>query len=111
MKKLNYGLALLGVLALTFSTVNIAEARHAGKLPHQPQTRYEIIQELPVNQQHEVFYIDDMIKHHKKGIKMSKKMLDKAERQEVKQFAQSMIDTETQEIQRLELWLKQFYKL
>jgi len=111
MKKLNYAIVMVGILALTFSTVNIAEARHAGKLPHQPQTRQEKIEELPINQQYEVHYIDDMIRHHKKGIKVSNKMLNKAERSEVKQFAQSMIDTETQEIQRLESWLKEFYKL
>lgn len=109
MKKLNYAIVVVGILALTFSTVNIAEARHVGKLP--PQTRQEKIEELPINQQYEIHYIDDMIKHHKKGIKMSNKLLNKAERPEVKQFAQSMIDTETQEIQRLESWLKQFYGL
>lgn len=114
MNKLNYTVIILSLLVLTFTSINAAEARHTretsiGKIL-MPETKSEKIDELPVNQQKEVYYLEDLIRYDKKGIKMSQKLLDKAEHPELKQFVQDTINVKTKEIEQIESWQKQWFE-
>ena len=54
----------------------------------------------------DMMFVDMMIPHHKGAIEMSRDALQKAQRQEVKDFAQQTIDKQEKEIAELEAWKK-----
>ena len=54
----------------------------------------------------DMMFVDMMIPHHKGAIEMSRDALQKAQRQELKDFAQETIDKQEKEITELEAWKK-----
>lgn len=54
-------------------------------------------------------FIEQMIPHHEDAITMSKLALTKAQRPEVKQLAESIIDSQSKEIEQMKQWYKQWY--
>lgn len=54
----------------------------------------------------DMMFVDNMIPHHKGAIEMSRDALQKAQRQELKDFAQQTIDKQEKEIAELEAWKK-----
>ena len=54
----------------------------------------------------DMMFVDMMIPHHKGAIEMSRDALQKAQRQELKDFAQETIDKQGKEIAELEAWKK-----
>jgi len=58
----------------------------------------------------DMHFIEQMIPHHEDAITMSKSALTKAKRPEVKQLAQSIIDSQTKEIDQMKIWYKEWFK-
>lgn len=54
----------------------------------------------------DTMFVDMMIPHHKGALEMSRDALQKAQRQELKDFAQETIDKQEKEIAELEAWKK-----
>ena len=54
----------------------------------------------------DMMFVDMMIPHHKGALEMSRDALQKAQRQEIKDFAQETIDKQEKEIAELEAWKK-----
>ncbi len=52
----------------------------------------------------DLMFIDMMVPHHQGAIEMSRDALAKAERQEIKDFAQKVIDMQTKEIEQMNAW-------
>ena len=52
----------------------------------------------------DTMFLDMMIPHHQGAIEMSRDALTKAERQEIRDFAQKVIDTQTKEIEQMNAW-------
>ncbi|SMP52074.1 DUF305 domain-containing protein [Noviherbaspirillum suwonense] len=57
-------------------------------------------------EQFDAMFLDMMPKHHAGGIKMAKDALKKAKHQEIKDFSQKAIDSQTEEIAQMEKWKK-----
>lgn len=58
----------------------------------------------------EMMFVDMMIPHHKGALEMSRDALQKAQRQELKDFAQETIAKQEKEIAELEAWKKSMTK-
>lgn len=54
----------------------------------------------------DMMFVDMMIPHHRGALEMSRDALQKAQRQELKDFAQQTIDKQEKEITELEAWKK-----
>lgn len=54
----------------------------------------------------DMMFVDMMIPHHRGALEMSRDALQKAQRQELKEFAQETIDKQEKEIAELEAWKK-----
>ncbi|MHB1347876.1 MAG: DUF305 domain-containing protein [Candidatus Humimicrobiaceae bacterium] len=54
-------------------------------------------------------FIEQMIPHHQMAIMMASMLLNRTERDEMKQLAQNIIKTQTEEINRMSLWYEQWY--
>lgn len=54
-------------------------------------------------------YIDTMIQHHQGSIQMAQDAKQKAQHAEVRQLAESIIETEQKEIQKLKDWRQKWY--
>lgn len=54
-------------------------------------------------------FIEQMIPHHEDAITMSKIALTKAQKQEVKELAQNIIDSQSREIEQMKTWYKEWY--
>jgi uncharacterized protein (DUF305 family) len=52
----------------------------------------------------DVMFLELMPKHHAGAIRMAKDALKKAKHPEIKQFAQKVIDSQTEEVARMEKW-------
>ncbi len=59
-------------------------------------------------EQFDAMFLDMMPKHHAGGIKMAKDALKKAKHAEIKQFAQKVIDTQTEESAQMQKWKKEW---
>jgi len=57
-------------------------------------------------EQFDAMFLDMMPKHHAGGIKMAKDALKKAKHQEIKDFSQKTIDTQSEESAQMEKWKK-----
>lgn len=53
---------------------------------------------------YDVMFVDMMVPHHESAVAMSRAALTTAEQQEIKTFAQQIIDKQTQEIGRMKEW-------
>lgn len=54
-------------------------------------------------------FIEQMIPHHEDAITMSKIALTKAQRPEVRELAQNIIDSQSKEIDQMKTWYKEWY--
>lgn len=54
-------------------------------------------------------FIDSMIPHHEGAVVMARQALEQAEREEIKQMAQQIIDAQEAEIQQLQAWRAAWY--
>jgi uncharacterized protein (DUF305 family) len=54
-------------------------------------------------------FINAMIPHHEGAVTMAQEALEKSNRPEVKQLAQTIIDAQQPEIQQMQQWKQQWY--
>lgn len=54
-------------------------------------------------------FIDSMIIHHRGAVEMAQEALEKAERPELKQMAQAIIDAQNEEIAKMRAWREEWY--
>ncbi|CAN5692212.1 hypothetical protein BH11PAT2_BH11PAT2_04680 [soil metagenome] len=54
-------------------------------------------------------YLKDMIAHHQAAVDMSKALLESTKRPELKDLANNVIATQSQEIESMKLWLREWY--
>lgn len=54
-------------------------------------------------------FLERIIPHHRRAVEMSQLALQKATRQELRTFAQEVIDMQTREIDQYRAWLKSWY--
>ncbi len=57
----------------------------------------------------DALFIDGMIPHHEGALTMAQEALTQAERPEVKQLAQQIIDAQEQEVAQMQAWRRQWY--
>lgn len=58
----------------------------------------------------DMHFIEQMIPHHQDAITMSRSALTKAKRPEVKLLAQSIINSQTKEIDRMKVWYQEWFR-
>jgi uncharacterized protein (DUF305 family) len=63
----------------------------------------------PADEKFDLRFIDAMILHHEGAIAMAQDAMKKTTREEIKQFAQSVIDRQQQEIDQLKEWRQTWY--
>lgn len=54
-------------------------------------------------------FIDAMIRHHQSAVEMAQDALGKARHDEIKRMARAIIDAQTNEINRLKQWRRDWY--
>jgi uncharacterized protein (DUF305 family) len=54
-------------------------------------------------------YMSSMIPHHEEAVANARILQDRTDRAEMREFAQSIIDVQTREIQQMEKWLARWY--
>lgn len=55
------------------------------------------------------FFIDAMIRHHEQAVEAARIVREESDRQEVRQLAEAIIETQTAEIQQLREWRREWY--
>ena len=61
------------------------------------------------SQPYDLQFLDSMIHHHEGALQMSKMVLGKTKRQEMKTFAQKIVDDQTKEIAQMKGWREQWF--
>jgi len=54
-------------------------------------------------------FLVQMIPHHQEAVETAKQLRDRTNTAEMRRFAQSIIDTQSQEIDQMQAWLEQWY--
>ena len=54
-------------------------------------------------------YLVNMISHHEEAVETATILRDRTDRDEMREFAQSIIETQTREIEQMEAWLERWY--
>jgi uncharacterized protein (DUF305 family) len=54
-------------------------------------------------------YLSQMIPHHQEAVEAARQVLERSDRPEMKQFAQSIIEVQSAEIEQMQDWLKVWY--
>lgn len=55
-------------------------------------------------------FIEEMVPHHQMGVMMAQMVVANSDRPEIQELAQTMIDTQTAEINQMQQWYKQWYQ-
>lgn len=63
----------------------------------------------PADKNYDLRFLDMMIIHHQGAVDMAKDVLQKSEREELKQMAKNIISSQTKEIDQMKNWKKQWY--
>lgn len=89
-----------------------AESSMAG-MDHGSETPMDIMNYSadlgPKDESFDVRFIDAMIPHHQKMVRMAQDALQKSNRPEVQQFAQALIDAQEREILQMQRWRTAWY--
>jgi len=64
---------------------------------------------MPVSGMSDQEFLDQMIKHHEEAIIMSQKILLPTARKEIHDFASSIIQNQSREIETMQQWRKEWY--
>jgi uncharacterized protein (DUF305 family) len=64
---------------------------------------------MPMTGEFDLMFIDMMVRHHQGAVAMAQVALERAEHQELRDFAQQMIDTQQAEIDQLRAWRDAWY--
>ena len=102
--KLKYHTALLLALSL-FSGAGSAFAHNPAGKPDPMNASLEKLKGAEFEQS----FLQQMIQHHRSGIDMAKLAGDHTQRPELRQFAEKMISSQQQEIEKMSGWLTSWY--
>lgn len=112
----NFKLIALGTLILVLIGMNnsFAHSSMSNKASSGTDMMKEqqqmMLQKLgPADQNYDLHFINMMIIHHQGAVMMAQDALQKAQHPEIKQMAQNIIDSQTQEIEQMKTWRKQWY--
>ena len=86
------------------TTAEMPAGMHEGA---QDQTTQEL--KLLSGSERDQAYLKDMIAHHQAAVDMSKLLLESTKRPELKDLANRVIATQSQEIDSMKAWLKEWY--
>ncbi len=105
--QLAYGIggALLGALVVWLLLSNVGVSRNFGMMndDRSSQNMMGAVQNIDAH------FIEQMIPHHEDAITMAQLALEKAKRPEIKQLAQSIIDSQSKEIAQMKDWYQEWY--
>ena len=109
--KIRYGLGglIIGGLLMwltTMTIVNSGNANMMGMMGYGSGNKLSIMQDKSIIDAH---FIEQMIPHHEDAIIMAKLALKKAQRTEIKQLAESIIDSQGIEITKMKDWYKSWF--
>jgi uncharacterized protein (DUF305 family) len=62
------------------------------------------------DEDYDINWLKQMIKHHESAVKMSKQALSKAEHQELKDLANEIIKSQSAQITKMKAWVKDWAK-
>jgi len=107
-ENLKYGIGglLIGGFAVWFITVTLVNSNNVGTMGmmgFKASTQQGMMQNSNTIDAH---FIEQMIPHHQDAITMSNLALTKAQRPEVKQLAENIIDSQGREINQMRSWYK-----
>ena len=66
-------------------------------------------QQMPMSGMMDAHFIEQMIPHHEDAITMAKLALTKAQHSEIKQLSQSIIESQSREIDQMKDWYQEWY--
>lgn len=109
--KLKYGLGglLIGATLVWFATMTIVNSNNVGMMGmmgYRNGNQTGIVQNSNSNDAH---FIEQMIPHHEDAITMAKLAQTKAQRPEVKELANNIIDSQGKEINQMKDWYKTWF--
>lgn len=109
--KLKYGLGgiLIGAILLWLTTITIVNSNNMGMMGMMGYRNEGRIVKLQNSDSIDAHFIQQMIPHHEDAITMSKLALTKAQKPEVKQLAQDIITSQTEEIDQMKAWYKDWF--
>lgn len=55
-------------------------------------------------------FIEEMVPHHQRGVMMAQMVLANSDRPEIRELSQSIIDTQTAEIDQMQQWYQEWYQ-
>lgn len=96
------GVVIGGIVVWLFMTT-VVSSGNTGMMSSNSQSRAGMVENID---QH---FIEQMIPHHEDAITMSKIAQTKAQRPEVKQLADSIIDSQGKEITQMKSWYKDWF--
>ena len=107
--KYGFGGLIIGGLLVwltTMTIVNSGNANMMGMMGYGSGNKLSIMQDKSIIDAH---FIEQMIPHHEDAIIMAKLALKKAQRTEIKQLAESIIDSQGIEITKMKDWYKSWF--
>ena len=110
-EKLKYGLGGLisGALLVWITTLTILNSNNTkmiGMMGFRNSSQQDVIQNASGIDAH---FIEQMIPHHTDAITMAKLAQKKAQKQEIKQLAENIITSQSQEIDQMENWYEEWF--
>lgn len=81
------------------------------RIGYEPRVKHNMMKHLDMmeGEEFEIEFIQMMIKHHRGAIKEGEKCLDRAYHTELLDLCQNIIDTQSQEIETMQIWLCEWY--
>ena len=111
-KEILYGTIglLVGILLTILFTSNVVNSNNTGMMRVMGMGNFN--RQVPMQNSNviDAHFIEQMIPHHEDAITMSKLALTKAQKPEVKELAQSIIDSQSKEIDQMKQWYKDWYE-
>lgn len=109
--KLKYGLGgiLIGAILVWFATmtiINSASTGMMGMMGYKNGNQADVTQNSNSIDAH---FIEQMIPHHEDAITMAKLAQTKAQKPEVKQLAENIINSQSKEINQMKEWYKEWF--
>lgn len=99
----------LVLLAISTAIVLVSAFVGAPASSERGGTEGHAMQDMSVTVNSEEGFITGMIPHHLEAVESARAVLETSQRPEIRELAQNLIDTQTEEITTLEGWLAQWY--
>lgn len=105
--QLKYGVGgmLIGGVVLWIILASVGNVNFRGVMSQRSSSENQ----LPNSGMMDAHFIEQMIPHHEDAITMAKLALEKARRPEIRQLSQSIIDSQSKEIDQMEAWYKDWF--